>query len=89
MSLQYKFNIFTGTFDLVNGSGGGGSGFQLPLTGAVNGINRTYTWSTAPNAITVDGATLQKSEQGGTVNWTGTVTTVMTIAPNDSIFAPA
>lgn len=67
------------------------AGFQLPLTGAVDGVNATYTWKTAPNAIVVDGAALQKSEQGdlNTVNWTGMATTVMLVAPTQSIFAVA
>lgn len=77
---------------LVSGTGGGGgSGFQSPLTGSVDGVNRTFTWTTAPSAITVDGATLQKTEQGSfsTVNWSGTTTTVMAVAPTQSIFAVA
>ena len=77
--------------DLVNKvaalqSGGSGSGYQLP-TGTVNGSNQTFTFATAPNAIVVDGATLQKTEQTGTVNWTGTTTVIMTIPPVNSIFA--
>jgi hypothetical protein len=63
------------------------SNFQLPLTGVVNGSNQTYTWTTAPTAIVVDGTTLQKVEQSGTVNWTGTTTTVLTVPPVNSIIA--
>lgn len=67
-----------------------GSGFQLPLTGAVNGTNKTFTWTTAPNALGVDGGVLQKTEQtGGTVNWTGTTTTVLAVAPTRAICALA
>lgn len=68
--------------------GGGGSGFQSP-TGTVNGSNTSFTWSTAPKAIVVDGVCLQQTQQDGTVNWTGTTTTVLAIAPNFSIFAVA
>jgi hypothetical protein len=64
------------------------SGFQIP-TGTVNGTNRTFIWTVAPNAIVVDGATLQQTEQGGQINWTGTTTTVMTVAPTESIFGVA
>jgi hypothetical protein len=70
-------------------SGGSGSGFQLPLTGIVNGVNQTFTWVTTPSAIVVDGATIQKTEQGGTTNWTGTTSTILSVAPNQSIFAVA
>src|ERR1035437_9851503 len=61
------------------------SGFQLPLTGAVNGINQTYTWTTTPSILVVDGVTLQKTEQSGSINWTGTTTTIMTVPPVNSI----
>jgi len=73
----------------INASGGGGSsGFQSP-SGTVNGSNTVFTWSVAPNAIVVDGAVLQKTEQGGTVNWTGTTTTTLLIAPTQSVFGVA
>jgi hypothetical protein len=79
------------TFANVSTSGTGGSGYQAPLTGNVDGINQTFTWATAPNVIVQDnaGTPLQKVEQGGQINWTGTTTTVMTIPPNTSIFATA
>ena len=74
-------------------SGGSSSGFQLPLSGAVNGSNQTYTWTTAPNAIVVDGVPYIATSQDGTVNWTisgisGLTTTLVNIAPNGSIFSP-
>ena len=72
---------------LVELIGGSGSGLQFPLTGSVNGSNQTFTWATARNVLVVDGAPLQATEQGGTVNWTGTTTTVLTVPPNNSIFA--
>ena len=65
-------------------------GFQIPVSGAVNGTNQTYVWTTAPNVISVDnGRIMQKVSSDGTVNWTGTTTTVLTIAPNWDIFAIA
>ncbi len=68
----------------------GGSGFQLPLTGAVNGSNQVYTWKTAPKAIVIDGSVYQATQQDGTVNWTGTTTTIFSLlAPNSSIFSVA
>lgn len=63
------------------------SGYQQPLTGALG--QSTFTWTTAPNAIVVDGNTLQATSVDGTVNWTGTTTTVMTIYPTHDIFAVA
>ncbi len=65
----------------------GSSSFQSPTSGAVNGVNQTYTWSSAPSIIVRDGVTMQKVSSDGSVNWTGTTTTVLTIAPNSDIFA--
>lgn len=66
------------------------SGFQQPTSGAVNGSNATFVWASAPNVIVVDqGRTMQQVSSDGTVNWTGTTTTVLTIAPNFDIFATA
>jgi len=75
----------------VNITTSGGSGFQRPLTGSVNGTNKTFTWTTAPNVIVTDeGRIFQKLQSDGiTVNWTGTTTTVLTIAPNFDIFSSA
>ncbi len=74
----------------ITTSGGSSSGFQLPLSGAVDGSNQAYTWTTAPNVIVVDGAPLQKVDQNGDVNWTLVgVTTTLTFAPTRSIFAIA
>lgn len=76
---------------LVDSNGGGGSsGFQQPTSGLINGSNQTYTWTSTPNAIVVDeGRTIQKVSADGTVNWTGSTTTVMSVAPNFDIFAVA
>lgn len=67
-------------------SGGGGSGYQAPLSGGLTGTN---TWTTAPNVIVVDGVPKQKTNTDGTVNWTGTTTTVLSVAPNYDIYATA
>ena len=80
----------TGLDVKYNSTGGGSSGFQQPLSGAVNGINQTYTWATAPNVLSVDnGRVIQKVSSDGTINWTGTTTTVLSIAPNNDICAIA
>ena len=73
----------------INATGGGSSGFQLPLSGSVNGTNQTFTWTTAPNAIVVDGQVLQKTDQAGNSYWSGTTTTTLTIPPTQSVFAIA
>jgi hypothetical protein len=78
----------TGTVT-INATGGSGSGFQLPLSGSVNGSNQTFTWATTPKAIVVDGQVLQSTDQKGNVYWNGTTTTVLTIPPTQSIFAVA
>jgi hypothetical protein len=64
------------------------SGIQQPTSGVVNGVNATFVWSFSPTIIVVDqGRTMQKVSSDGTVNWTGTTTTVLTLAPNFDIFA--
>lgn len=76
------------------GGSSGGSGFQRPISGVVDGVNQTFVWATAPNAITTDeGRSFQKIQydgMGGTnANWSGTTTTVLTVAPNFDIFSPS
>lgn len=65
-------------------SSGGGS--QTPISGSVDGTNQTFIWSSAPNIIFVDGVPRQKVQSDGTVNWMGTTTTVLSVAPNFDIF---
>ncbi len=73
----------------IASSGGSGSGYQTPTSGAVNGSNQTFVWSVAPKALAVDGMVLNATSSDGTVNWTGTTTTVLTVAPNNNIFGIA
>lgn len=71
-------------------SGGGSSGYQAVTGGAVDGSNAVFTWATAPKVIVVDqGRPMQKVSSDGTVNWTGTTTTTLAVAPNFDIFATA
>ena len=73
----------------ISSSGGGGSGFQQP-TGTVDGSNLDFVFSTAPNAVCVDqGRIMQQTSSDGTVNWTGTTTITLTIAPTTDIFGVA
>ncbi len=74
----------------VDVAGGSGSGFQQPLSGNVDGNNKVFVWSTAPNAIVVDQTkTIQAISSDTTVNWTGTTTTTLLVAPTFDIFAVA
>lgn len=68
---------------------GGGSGYQAPLTGAVDGANDTFTWTTEPNVLMIDRVPTQKTSSDGTVNWTGTTSTVLTTIPLEDLFAVA
>lgn len=64
----------------------GGLAF-LAATGTVNGVNATFTFAAAPSVIVVDqGRSMQKVSSDGTINWTGTTSVVLTIAPNFDIF---
>lgn len=64
------------------------TGYQVP-TGTVNGVNQTFVFTNAPNAIVVDGMTINATQSDGTVNWTGTTTVVLSVAPNYNIFSVA
>lgn len=69
----------------------GGAGYQEP-TGAVDGINKTYTFVTAPNVIVVDFKQLQRVQADGDINWTGTTTITLSAqiqAPQSHIFGLA
>ncbi len=70
---------------ITSTGGGGGSGYQA-ATGTVNGSNTTFSFATEPTAISVDGQTLQKTASDGTVNWTGTTTITLAVAPTRDIF---
>ncbi len=64
----------------VTTGGGGSSGDQTP-SGTVDGVNTIFTFATAPTSISVDGQSLRATSTDGTVNWTGTTTITLTIAP--------
>lgn len=66
-----------------------GGGYITPTSGVIDGSNATYVWNVAPSVIVVDqGRTMQKvnSAPDSGVNWTGTTTTVLTVAPTFDIF---
>lgn len=73
----------------VDATGGGSSGYQAPTSGTVDGSNTSFTFTTAPNVLSIDGVPKQKTSSDGTVNWTGTTSVSLTIAPNFDLFAIA
>lgn len=78
------------TITKVNGksriSSSGGGGILTP-TGAVDGSNTVFVFASTPSIITVDnGRAMQKVSSDGTVNWTGTTTVTLTVAPTFDIF---
>lgn len=86
--IRYRFD------ELMHGSGSssntGGTGYQVPTSGVVDGVNQTFTWATTPHVIVVDqGRAMQKTSSDTTVNWTGTTTTILAVAPTADIYATA
>jgi len=73
---------------IVSATGGSATGYQSP-SGTVNGSNTVFVFSTAPNAIVVDGVPMQKTQSDSTANWTGTTTITLSVAPNFDIFGIA
>lgn len=91
-SFIYKGTKY-GVEELMHGGGSSSSsssGYQVPTSGVVNGSNQVFVWATAPSVIVVDqGRAMQKTSSDGTVNWTGTLTTTLTVAPTFDIYATA
>lgn len=59
-----------------------------PTSGTVNGINTSFSYATAPTLMIVDGGrTMQKTSSDGTVNWTGTTSVSLSVAPNFDLIA--
>lgn len=62
-----------------------GAGFQQP-TGTVNGTNAIFVFPATPNVVCVDHQPFQKVSSDGTVNWTGTTTITLSVAPVTDVF---
>lgn len=74
----------------INATGSGGTGYQQPTSGIVDGSNKVFVFATAPNVICVDqGRTMQATSSDTTVNWTGTTTVTLKVAPTSDIFGVA
>lgn len=80
---KYKFE------ELMHGAGtssAGGASVLVP-TGTVNGVNRSFVFTSAPSVIALDnGNFMNQVSVDGTVNWTGTTTVVLNQAPLFNIF---
>lgn len=61
-------------------------GIESP-TEKPNGLIRIFTFVHPPLVIVSDGVSLQKISSDGTVNWTGTTTITMEIAPTFDIYS--
>lgn len=87
MSITESDNETTHMADVTFTSSGGGSFAVMVPTGTVNGINRSFTFSSAPQIIVLDnGNVMNKVSSDGTVNWTGTTAVTLTQAPNFNIY---
>lgn len=74
----------------ISSTGGSGSGYQAPTSGTVDGLNQTFTFSTAPNVIVSDGVIMRKTQSDGTVHWSGTTTiTLVFETPSYDLYAIA
>lgn len=73
--------------DILITAGGSSAFTKLTATGTVDGSNTSFTFTTAPQIIVVDGRAQQKTQSDGTVNWTGTTSVTLTIAPQFDIYA--
>lgn len=79
----------TGGAVTVTISTSSGAGYQAPTGGSVDGSNTVFTWAVEPNALSVDGIILRKTASDTTVNWSGTTTTTLSVAPTFDIFGVA
>ena len=77
----------------INITGGGSGGMtELAATGAVNGVNKVFTFTQLPTYIVVDHAWYKQINSRGTTNWTwngGTLTATLVFPPSGDIFGIA
>lgn len=86
-NVTLTYNNSGGRNDItISSTGGSGGGGILAATGLVNGTNAIYTFDSAPSQVIVDGVPKQKTQSDGTVNWTGTTTITLAVAPNFDIY---
>ncbi len=81
------YNYSQGRNDItISASGGAGGGGILAATGTVDGSNAVFSFASAPAQVIIDGVPKQKTQSDGTVNWTGTTTITLALAPNFDIY---
>lgn len=71
---------------LCSGAGGGGGLSEITFTGAVNGVNTSFT-GLQPTYVVIDGLWLKATDSNSVVQWSwsgGTLTT--TLPPQSSIY---
>lgn len=71
---------------VISATGGSGTFSKLDATGTVDGSNTSFTFISAPVIIYVDGVAMQATSSDGTVNWTGTTSVTLSVAPTFDIF---
>lgn len=74
---------------LISDTGGGGSiaSQEITFTGAVNGVNVTFTVSATPTYIVADGIWLKQLDNNSNAQWSIAGSTVtMIVPPQSSIF---
>lgn len=82
--IQKVSNLSDKVNNLPTSSSGGLS--LLPATGVIDGSNTVFTFTSAPSIIIVDGIPKQKTQSDSEVNWTGTTSVTLLVAPNFDIF---
>jgi hypothetical protein len=85
--ITLSYNYANGRNDVTITSSSTG-GQILAATGTVNGTNLSFTFTSAPTQLVIDGVAKQKTQSDGTVNWTGTTSITLTgaQAPNFDIY---
>lgn len=75
---------------LVASTGGSGGITEIPIIGTVDGSNITYTATSIPTYLVVDGAWYKKLDNNGIVQWSSSGLIITTnITPINSIFGIA
>lgn len=73
---------------IVSVTGASSFAVLIPSAGSVDSSNRIFTFATAPKVVILDNANIMnKVSSDGSVNWTGTTTITLAVAPNFNIYA--
>lgn len=80
---NYAFQDQSGTLALLSDIP---TGAKLVATGAVDGVNTVYSFSSAPDIIVIDSVPYEQTQSNGMVMWTGSTTVTLFKAPVRDIF---